>query len=88
MTGAFFIYPSLFFSPIVGPYMVLELCELGQLSLWLQKEKDKANEETSEQLCRIAYGISKGMLHLENKKARVCQRHASCEVGLFWWWFK
>ncbi|XP_048736746.2 uncharacterized protein LOC125651937 [Ostrea edulis] len=52
----------------LGPYMVLELCELGQLSTWLQKEKDKANEDTSEQLCRISYGISKGMFHLETRK--------------------
>lgn len=52
----------------LGPYMVLEFCEVGQLNSWLQQQKNTANEETSEQLCRICYGICKGMLHLESRK--------------------
>uniref|UniRef100_K1PLN0 Megakaryocyte-associated tyrosine-protein kinase n=1 Tax=Magallana gigas TaxID=29159 RepID=K1PLN0_MAGGI len=52
----------------VGPYMVLEFCEVGQLNSWLQQQKNTANVETSEQLCRICYGICKGMLHLESRK--------------------
>lgn len=58
----------------VGPYMVLEFCEVGQLNSWLQQQKNTANEETSEQLCRICYGICKGMLHLESRKV-TCTTH-------------
>lgn len=52
----------------VVPYMVLEFCELGRLDIWLKDKKNLANEETSEQLCRICYGICKGMLHFESRK--------------------
>ncbi|XP_061172823.1 uncharacterized protein LOC133182112 [Saccostrea echinata] len=61
-------YGAVFDDMALGPYMVLEYCELGQLNTWLQEQKSRANEETSEQLCRIVYGISKGMLHFENRK--------------------
>lgn len=62
----------------VGPYMVLEFCEVGQLNSWLQQQKNKANEETSEQLCRICYGICKGMLHLESRKVTCTIHNDSC----------
>lgn len=58
--------------------MVLEFCEVGQLNSWLQQQKNKANEETSEQLCRICYGICKGMLHLESRKVTCTIHNDSC----------
>nr|XP_034323632.1 uncharacterized protein LOC105320732 isoform X2 [Crassostrea gigas] len=59
---------AVFDDETLGPYMVLEFCEVGQLNSWLHQQKNTANEETSEQLCRICYGICKGMLHLESRK--------------------
>lgn len=53
---------------VVGPYMVLEYCQNGQLRDWLLQQKNKSTEETVELLYRISYGISKGMYYLEIKK--------------------
>eukprot|EP00105_Crassostrea_gigas_P033200 XP_011456474.1 PREDICTED: uncharacterized protein LOC105348641 [Crassostrea gigas] len=52
----------------MGPYMILEYCEKGQLRDWLMQQKNSTSEDTIEQLYRIIYGISKGMCHLETKK--------------------
>lgn len=57
-----------FFLHKVGPYMILEYCEKGQLRDWLMQQKNSTSEDTIEQLYRIIYGISKGMCHLETKK--------------------
>lgn len=57
-----------FFFYKVGPYMILEYCEKGQLRDWLMQQKNSTSEDTIEQLYRIIYGISKGMCHLETKK--------------------
>lgn len=53
---------------VVGPYMVLEYCQNGQLRDWLLQQKNISTEETVELLYRISYGISKGMYYLEIKK--------------------
>ncbi|XP_061173427.1 uncharacterized protein LOC133182595 [Saccostrea echinata] len=52
----------------IGPYMILEFCEKGQLRDWLLQQKNATTEDTVEQLYRITYGISKGMCYLETKQ--------------------
>ncbi|XP_062589647.1 uncharacterized protein LOC134251279 [Saccostrea cucullata] len=47
--------------PLVGPYMLLEYCELGQLKEWLIGQKDKINDDMITSLCKIVHGIAKGM---------------------------
>lgn len=48
--------------------MILELCEKGQLRDWLLQQQNGTTDDTIEQLCRIIYGISRGMCHLETKQ--------------------
>lgn len=52
----------------LGPYMILEYCEKGQLCDWLLDQKNVTTDDVVEHLYRIVYGISRGMCHLETKK--------------------
>lgn len=55
---------------VVGPVMVLEFCEMGQLDSWLLKQNGKADEETMEKLYRFSRDIACGMSYLASKKVR------------------
>ncbi|XP_071137082.1 uncharacterized protein [Mytilus edulis] len=52
----------------LGPYMVLEYCEEGNLRDWLLKKKDKIGDEMIEQLFQIVFGVATGMEYLASKK--------------------
>ncbi|XP_052105481.1 uncharacterized protein LOC127738317 [Mytilus californianus] len=52
----------------LGPYMVLEYCEEGNLRDWLLKKKDKIGDEMIEQLFQIVFGVATGMEYLASKQ--------------------
>lgn len=53
---------------IVGPYMLLEYCELGQLREWLIDHRNKVTDELITDFCKMVHGIAKGMEALEQKE--------------------
>ncbi|XP_062608025.1 uncharacterized protein LOC134269841 [Saccostrea cucullata] len=53
---------------IRGKYIVLEYCNKGQLDIWLQNERNKADDRTFNKLYKIANGICDGMVYLEEKE--------------------
>ncbi|KAK3090895.1 hypothetical protein FSP39_015547 [Pinctada imbricata] len=52
----------------LGPYMVMEFCETGNLRDWLQKQKKSVTEDVIESLHRLTLEVAKGMEHLANKE--------------------
>jgi hypothetical protein len=52
---------------IVGPYMLLEYCELGQLREWLIEHRNKVTDDLITDFCKMVHGVSKGMEALEQK---------------------
>ncbi|KAK3088866.1 hypothetical protein FSP39_024768, partial [Pinctada imbricata] len=52
----------------LGPYMVMEFCESGNLRDWLQKQKRSVTEDLIETLYRLTLEVAKGMEHLANKE--------------------
>ena len=54
-------------SVLVGPVMVLEYCETGQLDKWLAKQQGKASDDTIEKLLRIAMEIAQAMAYLSSR---------------------
>ncbi|XP_055959163.1 megakaryocyte-associated tyrosine-protein kinase [Patella vulgata] len=53
---------------VLGPVLILEYCEQGQLDKWLLKQRGDINDDTIEILQRIAFDVCKGMAYLASKK--------------------
>ncbi|XP_067649272.1 uncharacterized protein [Haliotis asinina] len=73
----------------LGPVMVLELCEKGQLDKWLLCHQNKINDEIMERIQRFALGVSRGMDYLASKGivhrklgARNCLLSSSDEIKI------
>ena len=63
--------PMIFFKlflTLVGPYMILEYCEEGNLRDWLLRNNDRVGDEVVEKLFQIILGVSNGMKYLSSKK--------------------
>jgi hypothetical protein len=63
--------PMIFFKlflTLVGPYMILEYCEEGNLRDWLLRNNDRVGDEIVEKLYQIILGVSNGMKYLSSKK--------------------
>jgi serine/threonine protein kinase len=63
--------PMIFFKlflTLVGPYMILEYCEEGNLRDWLLRNNDRVGNEVVEKLFQIILGVSNGMKYLSSKK--------------------
>jgi serine/threonine protein kinase len=63
--------PMIFFKlflTLVGPYMILEYCEEGNLRDWLLRNNDRVGDEVVERLYQIILGVSNGMKYLSSKK--------------------
>ena len=56
------------FLTLVGPYMILEYCEEGNLRDWLLRNNDRVGDEIVERLYQIILGVSNGMKYLSSKK--------------------
>ncbi|XP_050418757.2 tyrosine-protein kinase receptor Tie-1 [Patella vulgata] len=55
-------------NPSLGPVLISEYCEVGQLDKWLIQQRGNVTDDTTEILQRLAFGISKGMAYLASKK--------------------
>nr|AUY55153.1 fibroblast growth factor receptor [Haliotis diversicolor] len=51
----------------LGPVMVLEYCETGQLDKWLTNQRSKINEETLDRIQNFALEIARAMEYLTSK---------------------
>ncbi|XP_071102509.1 uncharacterized protein [Haliotis cracherodii] len=51
----------------LGPVMVLEYCETGQLDKWLTKQRSNINEDTLDRIQNFALEIARGMEYLASK---------------------
>ena len=56
------------FLTIVGPFMILEYCEEGDLRDWLLRNNDRVGDEVVERLFQMILGVSNGMKYLSSKK--------------------
>ncbi|XP_048246416.1 uncharacterized protein LOC124142642 isoform X1 [Haliotis rufescens] len=52
----------------LGPVMVLEYCEIGQLDKWLTKQRSNINEDTLDRIQNFALDIARAMEYLASKK--------------------
>ncbi|XP_048244076.1 angiopoietin-1 receptor-like isoform X1 [Haliotis rufescens] len=51
----------------LGPVMVLEYCENGQMDKWLRDHRDNVNVDTLERIQNFGLGIARGMEYLAKK---------------------
>ncbi|XP_041368511.1 uncharacterized protein LOC121382895 [Gigantopelta aegis] len=51
----------------LGPIMVLEYCEMGQLDQWLSKQQGKTTDDTIEKMQRISMEIAQAMAYLTSR---------------------
>ncbi|XP_041368514.1 uncharacterized protein LOC121382898 [Gigantopelta aegis] len=51
----------------LGPIMVLEYCETGQLDKWLTSQQGKTTDDTIEKMQRIAMEIAQAMAYLKSR---------------------
>ncbi|XP_048244011.1 uncharacterized protein LOC124122676 isoform X1 [Haliotis rufescens] len=52
----------------LGPMMVLEYCENGQLDTWLKDNRDKVDMDVLERIQMFVLGVARGMEFLANKE--------------------
>lgn len=67
--------PMIFFKLFltsVGPFMILEYCEEGDLRDWLLRNNERVGEEVVERLFQMILGVSNGMKYLSSKKVLCC----------------
>ena len=56
---------------IVGPVMLLEICEGGTMRDWLVNMQTQVTDDTMEKLFRYAYDIARGMEYLAEKQVNI-----------------